>query len=201
MNKLKINLLILLVCLILAGCATFPASREPVQKSNLTVGVVKKEIVKGKTTQTEILGLFGSPNLVSKNRSGDEVWNYNRMAFEAKTGQDGMSLILFGGSRAMSSSTTRSFDLIIVFDERDVVLKRGDLPDDVIARNQPGKQPVQPAKPGGKLRVYLAHRMLSVVRPGLPFQGRVLQVVLARAAVNRFRIPAREAGGAVVVRP
>jgi len=59
----------MLLCFGLLGCATFPMSREPVQKSNLTVGTIKKEIVKGQTTQAEILKLFGSPNLITKNRT------------------------------------------------------------------------------------------------------------------------------------
>jgi outer membrane protein assembly factor BamE (lipoprotein component of BamABCDE complex) len=104
-----------------SGCATFPQTDVPAQKSNLSVGMVKKVIKKGETTQAEILEWFGSPNLVTKNRSNDEVWNYNRMSFEAKAGADGGSLILWGGSRAMATTTTKSFDLIITFDSNDVV--------------------------------------------------------------------------------
>lgn len=105
----------------LSGCATFPQSEVPAQKSNLSVGMVKKVIKKGETTQAEILEYFGSPNLITKNRSNDEVWNYNRMSFESKAGADGVSLIFWGGSRAMSTTTTKSFDLIITFDSNGVV--------------------------------------------------------------------------------
>ncbi len=103
------------------GCATFPREEEPTTSSNLTVGVVEKEIVKGKTTQAEILNLFGSPNIVTKNSEGDEVWNYNRMSYTTKVGSDGGSLLLWGGSRAMSTATTKSFDLILTFDQNDIV--------------------------------------------------------------------------------
>jgi len=103
------------------GCATFPREEGPTSSSNLTVGTVEKEIVKGKTTQAEILSLFGSPNLVTKNSEGEEVWNYNRMAYTTKTGSDGGSLLLWGGSRAMSTATTKSFDLILTFDQNDIV--------------------------------------------------------------------------------
>ncbi|NQT90473.1 MAG: hypothetical protein HQ558_04385 [Candidatus Omnitrophica bacterium] len=109
------------IALVFAGCATFPESGEPVQKSNLTTGVVKKEIIKGKTNQTEVLRLFGAPNLVTKNRDNNEVWSYTKMSFDTKTGADGMSLILWGGSRAMSRAATSSFDLIIEFNEDDIV--------------------------------------------------------------------------------
>jgi outer membrane protein assembly factor BamE (lipoprotein component of BamABCDE complex) len=112
---------VVVVSLSIVGCATFPEDRTPTQKSRLTTGSVKKEIIKGKTTQAEVMELFGAPNLVTKNRSNNEVWNYNKMSYTSKTGADGMSLILWGGSRAMSSTTTSSFDLIIEFDENDVV--------------------------------------------------------------------------------
>jgi hypothetical protein len=102
------------------GCATYPQG-DPAQSSNLTMGMIKKEIIKGTTTQAEIMQKFGSPNLVTKNRSNDEVWNYSRMSYESKTGADGASFIFFGGSRAMSTTTTKSFDLIITFDEKDIV--------------------------------------------------------------------------------
>ena len=52
----------------------YGANAEPTQKSNLTFGVVKSKIIKGSTTQAEILEIFGSPNLVSKNKSNNEVW-------------------------------------------------------------------------------------------------------------------------------
>ena len=70
------------------------------------------KIIKGETTQAEILEIFGSPNIVTKNKSDNEVWNYNRMSFETATGDDGATLIFWGGSRALSTSTTKSFDLI-----------------------------------------------------------------------------------------
>ena len=105
----------------LTGCATFPQKNEPTQKSNLSVGMAKKEIIKGKTNQAEIMQLFGAPNLITKNRNNDEVWNYNKMSYQSMSGKDAGSLIFWGGSRAMSSSTTQSFDLIITFDENDVV--------------------------------------------------------------------------------
>ncbi|MCK5219013.1 hypothetical protein KAR10_05790 [bacterium] len=107
--------------IIFSGCATFSRQNEPVQKSNLTMGTVKTEIIKGETTQAEILKLFGAPNITTKNRDDDEVWNYNKMSYQSKTGADGGTFILWGGSRAMSSTTTKSFDLIIIFGKNDVV--------------------------------------------------------------------------------
>lgn len=116
MNKL---LLTCLLFLSLSSCNSYKYGTEgAAEKSNLTMGVVKSKIIKGNTTQDEVLKLFGSPNLVSKNKSNREVWSYNKMSVENKAG----STDFFAGQRASQSSSSRSFDLIITFDENDVVL-------------------------------------------------------------------------------
>ena len=88
----------------------YGANAEPTQKSNLTFGVVKSKIIKGNTTQSEILEIFGAPNLVSKNKS-------NKMSVVNKQG--GTDFLF--GARASQSSSTQSFDLIITFDSNDIV--------------------------------------------------------------------------------
>jgi outer membrane protein assembly factor BamE (lipoprotein component of BamABCDE complex) len=105
---------------LLAGCATFPEKQEKAN-SPLTAGNVTLTLKKGVTTKVEVLKAFGSPNLVTKNREADEVWNYNRMSFTTRVGEDAGGLIFWGGSRAVSTATTKSFDLIITFDTNDVV--------------------------------------------------------------------------------
>lgn len=113
----KLSIFLLLVVTI-SSCTSYKHGLEgTAQKSNLTIGVVKSQIVKGETTQDEILKLFGAPNLVSKNKSNKEVWSYNRMSVEEKAG----STDYFTGTRASRSSASKSFDLIIIFDTNDVV--------------------------------------------------------------------------------
>jgi len=107
--------------LVSIGCATFSRDEEPSTDSNLTSGIVKKEIVKGKTLQADVLSLFGSPNIITMNGDGDEVWNYNRMSYRTSVGSDGASLLFWGGGRAISTATTKSFDLIIIFDKNNIV--------------------------------------------------------------------------------
>lgn len=117
-----INLAIIsLVIVTVLKCASYPKEMQPVQKSNLTSGTVKKEMIKNKTTQAEVLQLFGSPNLMTMDGDGNEVWNYNKMSYTTTEGYDGGTLIFWGGSRAMRSTTTQSFDLIIVFDKKNIV--------------------------------------------------------------------------------
>ena len=61
--------------------------------------------------------LFGSPNLVTKNKSNDEVWSYNKMSAQTRAGS---SEVIFG-QKASISSNSQSFDLIITFDIQDKV--------------------------------------------------------------------------------
>lgn len=103
-----------------SGCATFPEKQEQAS-SPLTAGNVSMTVKKGVTTKADVLKNFGSPNLVTKNRDADEVWSYNRMSYTTRVGEDGGSLIFWGGSRAVSTATTKSFDLMITFDSNDVV--------------------------------------------------------------------------------
>lgn len=104
----------------LEGCATFPDEQEPAS-SPLTAGNISLTLQKGVTTKAEVLKAFGAPNIVTKNRAADEVWNYNRMNYTTRVGQDGGSLIFWGGSRAVATATTKSFDLMITFDASDIV--------------------------------------------------------------------------------
>ncbi len=120
----------LFICAFSAGCYTAPNPENESQGSKLTVGMVKTQIVKGETNQAEILEIFGSPNIITKNRGNDEVWNYNRMSFETASSSAGILAIFWTGnvagagsaSKAASTATTKSFDLILIFDEDDVVI-------------------------------------------------------------------------------
>ena len=94
---------------------------EAPQKSNLTVGTVKTEIHKGITSQAEIVQLLGSPNIITKNKAGLEVWTYSKQSFQAESSRAGAGLILFGGAHAFSSASSSTFDLIITFNQKDIV--------------------------------------------------------------------------------
>lgn len=116
-----LSIILLSLCLIQPSCKSYEygAGVENVQKSNLTVGVVKAKVKKGETNQSEILELFGAPNLITKNRSNNEVWSYNRMSSVEK---GGYTYFTSWDGRASHSSTNQSFDLIITFDENEIVI-------------------------------------------------------------------------------
>src|SRR4030042_75575 len=117
MKKL-INLM-LAFCVFLAGCAENKI--EQTDKSNLTAGMVKKTIIQGVTTQNEILKVFGAPNIITKNKSGNEVWTYDTISVEKSAEEGYWNVIVGGASGGKSSASTRTFTLMIEFDSNEVV--------------------------------------------------------------------------------
>lgn len=103
--------------LLFNGCA----SVQPAQKSNLTPGMAKTKIIKGQTTQNEILEVFGAPNIVTKNKSGNEVWTYDKASVETSTSSVYGTILIVGGAGSRASSSANTFTLMIEFDDKDVV--------------------------------------------------------------------------------
>ena len=111
-----------IICLVFLlfslGCQENQATKG---NSALTAGMVKQKIIKGETTQSEIVEVFGSPNIVTKNKSGNEVWTYDRISAEKSSGDTFWTLGLFGASDNRSSTSSKTFTLMIEFDGGDVV--------------------------------------------------------------------------------
>ncbi|MBM3250364.1 MAG: hypothetical protein FJZ09_05950 [Candidatus Omnitrophica bacterium] len=111
------KLILLCAVLVSSGCA----SVQPVEKSSLTPGMAKAKIIKGETLQNEILEVFGPPNIITKNKSGNEVWTYDRVSVEKGTSDVYATVIIAGGAGSRSSTSTRTFTLMIEFGDNDVV--------------------------------------------------------------------------------
>ena len=111
----------------------------PVEKEDkLTLGTVQSKIKKG-MNQTEVLEVLGSPNIVTKNKSGNEVWTYDKVGssqsstsgVSATYGQaqlnQGFWAFLFGGttnsaqSSSDNSTESKSLTVIITFDSNSTV--------------------------------------------------------------------------------
>ena len=130
--KPRLAKVFLLLCISAIFC-TYSLANQPYQKSNLTFGMIKKNIIKGQTTQAEILNLFGAPNIMTKNKSGEEVWTYDKIAVSKsdKAGGLGVGLgnasggtvvgAMAGAGGSSSSTSSRSMTLIITYGEKDVV--------------------------------------------------------------------------------
>ena len=111
------RILPMLFLLVAAACVSTPKVN-----SNLTYGMIKSKVQKGVTSQTELMKIFGSPNIISKNKSGLEVWTYSRQASKAKGGGSFTTLGIVGANSAYSSNSSSSFDFIVTFNKNDIVV-------------------------------------------------------------------------------
>jgi len=105
--------------MIISGCITNASQHlKNIEDTGdkLTVGVVQKEIKKG-MSGAEVAIVLGSPNLVTKDKSGAETWIYDKMSTEfayskSKAGISsliiGVSSIIGGASGSSSSSSGAS---------------------------------------------------------------------------------------------
>jgi len=133
---------ILGVCaaLVLSGCggAGYHASsvQQGLEGEKLTVGTVQREIRKG-MSGAEVAQVLGSPNIVSTDEKGREVWIYDKIATDRvySTSSGGVSALVLGGALAgvgvagggvgagysssagAVSTTQRTLTVIIKFDE------------------------------------------------------------------------------------
>jgi outer membrane protein assembly factor BamE (lipoprotein component of BamABCDE complex) len=111
--------------LALSACAT--TAPDPVDQRNsvLTQGNVQMNVKVGTTTKANVLDVFGSPNITTRDSSGSEVWSYQRQATvsQSSSGSDYWTILFAGQSRSADgfSQSTRMMTLIITFDKNDVV--------------------------------------------------------------------------------
>ena len=96
-------------------------ANQTAQKSNLTAGMAKQKIIKDVTTQNELLEVFGAPNIITKNKSGNEVWTYDKVSAEKSFEEGYWNVIVGGASGGQSSTTAKTFTLMIEFGDNDVV--------------------------------------------------------------------------------
>ena len=113
----------LCVVLSMGGCL---APQLPLDHdSPLTSGNVKLNLQKGVTTQAQVQETFGAPNLTTRNAQGQEVWTYYRHANVSQntSQQSALSIILagLGMSQRTSESGSKTFILVIKFNDKDVV--------------------------------------------------------------------------------
>ena len=117
MKKTIKNVLFLFLSISIFSCNAYKYGEAEAVSSNLTYGIVKSKIIKGETNQVNILQIFGSPNIITKNKSNNEVWSYNKMSVNQKGGET----YVFSQAKGSYSSSTTSFDLIISFTNDDIV--------------------------------------------------------------------------------
>ena len=82
-------LIILFATVFLAGCAT-----QSVQQKNspYTQGNVTLTLKKGVTTQADVVKVFGAPNIVTQDSSGNQVWIYQKNNVTISSDSSGVSI-------------------------------------------------------------------------------------------------------------
>jgi outer membrane protein assembly factor BamE (lipoprotein component of BamABCDE complex) len=81
----------------------------------LSVGTVQREIRRG-MSGGEVAEVLGSPNIVSTDEEGREVWIYDKISSEVTYSATSGTLILFSGSTGASSRSQRTLTIIIKYD-------------------------------------------------------------------------------------
>lgn len=115
-----------ILTVMLSGCLHTPAQQPLTTKnSELTQGNVQMNLITGKTSKTDVLENFGSPNITTRDGKGREVWTYQRQAQVAQSSKSSGSwtIILAGQSSSAAGfeSSSRMITLIIKFDDKDIV--------------------------------------------------------------------------------
>ena len=122
---IKVGFLIFALQL-LAGC--YPTSLADQQRdmnaaqgeaSNLSVGTVQKEIKVGMSS-ADVVGVLGSPNMVTTDDKRREVWVYEKVSTEGMaTTSQGQGFLWYPANRnAIASRTQKTLTIVIKLDEK-----------------------------------------------------------------------------------
>lgn len=138
MNRSTLNWLVLFsgLALIGSGCGPEHHARgvqSGLEGDRLTVGKVQREIRKG-MSGAEVAEALGSPNVVSTDPQGLEVWIYDKFATDVVASSSGWSIFGAGagvgnggggvgglgasGGSGAASSSQRTLTVVIKFDEK-----------------------------------------------------------------------------------
>jgi len=114
---MKKIIIISLTSIIMFSCAV----NKPDDSNNLTLGTVQSKISKGQS-QSSVMDVLGSPNILTKDSQGREVWTYDRISRDNEAQSGGFWFFLFGKSSSASSSSSKSLTVLITFDDNKNVL-------------------------------------------------------------------------------
>lgn len=111
--------------LITTGCMS---NTHAVKEEKITVAKAQTEIKKGMSS-AEVVEVLGSPNMVSTDTQGREVWVYDKISTNYNSSSASGSLLglLFGGSggglggasasTASASTSQRTLTIVVKFDD------------------------------------------------------------------------------------
>jgi outer membrane protein assembly factor BamE (lipoprotein component of BamABCDE complex) len=127
MKKQKRSLMLLSACslILLSGCAQKASWHADEvarsEKQNLTVGEVQRNIKNG-MSGGQVAEILGSPNVVSTDENGNEVWIYDRFYTEqVGSGSNGLTFTLSDVGAGAARSSQSSITVIIKYDANNKV--------------------------------------------------------------------------------
>lgn len=106
--------------LLLSGCLNPREVHESVNaddRSTISVGNVQRSIKVG-MAGASVAEVLGSPNIVSTDEEGREVWIYDRVTTSVRaTAANGPLTLVVGGSAAAAERSQRTLTVIVKFDK------------------------------------------------------------------------------------
>ncbi len=120
--------------LVLSGCQTVQQHQQGVNEANdsiggqnLTIGTVQSQLKKG-MSGGEVATVMGSPNIVSTDAKGNEVWIYDKISTQQNYSKSGagtgiLPAILFGANSSAGAASTsqKTMTVIVKFDDAKMV--------------------------------------------------------------------------------
>jgi len=105
------------------GCVNNESLYAPQKEEKLTVAKAQNELKAGMSS-AKVIEIMGSPNIISTNDEGNEVWVYDKVSTQnaSQSGSIGTGFIpslLVGGNSSSSSSASsqRTLTIIIKYDK------------------------------------------------------------------------------------
>lgn len=108
-----------LLAVLATGCTTAAEHQQQLGSAHereMTAGVVQKEIHVGLRQEDVVLAL-GSPNIVTRDASGNDTWVYDKIATEAsysRSASYGTILVLGGGQSAGATATSQKTLTVVI---------------------------------------------------------------------------------------
>lgn len=122
-NRITTTILVIFCTSVFIGCSATKHAADTqagLQGNRLTVGQVQKEIRKG-MSGAEVAAALGSPNIVSTDEQGREVWIYDKISTDRVVSESSSygTLILLGyrGSSGSSSTSQQTLTIIVKYDD------------------------------------------------------------------------------------
>lgn len=114
MKSFKLGVLLVTGVLAISGCSASHHAAETqkaLEGDRVTVGTVQREIRKGMSGAEVVLAL-GSPNIVSTDELGREVWVYDKISSDRVVSSGGLFI-----STGSSSTSQKTLTIVIKFDD------------------------------------------------------------------------------------